>query len=91
MAHTFVCAPTCVLQLKGVIVSPHSLQALMALGRQSWDLGVPEKGGPVGHHCLVTLHVKESTAKHCPNPSVTCHPNPPPGRYLQGQEQQCDS
>lgn len=47
-------------------MSPHSLQALMALGRQSWDLGVPEKGGPVGHHCLVTPHCKspqQSTAQ----------------------------
>lgn len=39
MAHTSGCASTCVLQLKGVTVSPHSLQALMALGSQGWDLG----------------------------------------------------
>lgn len=91
MAHTFGCATTCVLQLKGVTVSPHSLQARMALGSQGWGLGVLEKGGPVGHHCLVTLHVQESTAKHCPNPGASCPPSPPSGRCLQAQGQQRDS
>lgn len=45
VAHTFGCASMCVLQLKGVTVSPHSLQALLALGRQGWDLGMLEKCG----------------------------------------------
>lgn len=67
ITHTLACASTCVLQLEVVTVSPR--EGLWEAGAGIW--GCWKR---VDHHCSVTPHVQECMAKHCPNPSATCHP-----------------